>query len=58
MPAVLEAPVRKFDEVNESDGNAQEIMSKLFSLLAEAEAAVRTGDEWLTPEEVDATIEV
>jgi hypothetical protein len=55
MPAVLEAPVREFDVV---DGNAQEVMDGLFSLLAEAEAAIRTGEKWLTPEEVDATIEV
>jgi hypothetical protein len=38
--------------------NARELMDNLFSLLAEAEAAIQTGDEWLTPEEVDATLEV
>jgi prevent-host-death family protein len=29
---------------------------KLFSKLQEAEAAVQNGNEWLTPEEVDASL--
>ncbi|GMO17542.1 MAG: hypothetical protein Ta2A_26400 [Treponemataceae bacterium] len=55
MPVVLKSPLC---ESGKSAGNEQNMMDKLFSLLAEAEAAVSSGGEWLTPEEVDATVEV
>ena len=55
MHAVLEAQVREVDTI---DANAQEVMDGLFCLLAEAEDAIHAGDKWLTPEEVDVSIEV